>query len=360
MRKVVLSLMYLTIITCAFAQSWSERKILFPHFGDIYTIASDGGNPVSIVRALYHDSYPEWKIVAGSAVPPPLWSPDGRYVLFVGWPKEPPDSVEDHIRWFAFGELFVLDLKKQVISQLTENTEREFHVSWSPDSSQIAFTQQDGESFDIYIARPDGSETILIKNIENSNSYQGDISWSPDAGQIAYTRMNTESAWDTYILNLQDLQSKKITNFDGWEWDPKWSPDGTTIAMRYGDDATPREGLFLIDSSGGNFRRLTPKRYQVIDFDWAPDGSKIVFACRQGVFIVKKDGSETIRLTNLINLWPYHSYRSPRWSPEGEYLTFIKTTGYSVMYHSNDIVVVRNDGSEKQQITEGVGVHLDW
>ena len=56
--------------------------------------------------------------------------------------------------------------------------------SWSPDSTQIAFTRYDGKGpGDIYVMNADGSGQTNLTNDPNTDDYLP--SWSPDGAKIA-------------------------------------------------------------------------------------------------------------------------------------------------------------------------------
>src|SRR5688572_26521259 len=91
----------------------------------------------------------------------------------------------------------------------------------------------------------------------------------------------------------------------------------------------------------------------VSDFSWSPDGSQIVIGdylstevvespsvnFGQDIFIVNRDGSGLVRLTENRN-WNYH----PVWSPDGEWIAY---TGEGAL------MLIRPDGTGKTKMTSG-------
>jgi hypothetical protein len=58
--------------------------------------------------------------------------------------------------------------------------------------------------------------------------------------------------------------------------DARYSPDGTQIAFRRG--ASPYSDLYLVSANGGAVRQLTHLASRMRGFDWARDGSALVFS----------------------------------------------------------------------------------
>jgi hypothetical protein len=108
------------------------------------------------------------------------WSPDGRYIAFSGL----DGGVSD---------LYLYDLKKESVRQLTNDRYAELQPTWSPDGSTIAFTTDRG---------PDGTDFSTLK-------------------------------FGAYRLGLLDVASGSIRTVrpfsKGMHHNPQFSPDGRSL-----------------------------------------------------------------------------------------------------------------------------------
>ena len=97
--------------------------------------------------------------------------------------------------------------------------------------------------------------------------------------------------------------------------------------------------LYLLTRDGE--RNLSKDPGEDIESDFSPDGKKIVFASdRDGtyhIYVMDADGSNLTQLTSE----PVGDL-SPRWSPDGELISFSRT---------GDIYIMGSDGSNQRQVT---------
>lgn len=126
--------------------------------------------------------------------------------------------------------------------------------------------------------------------------------WSPDGNWIAFTSNRKDNKNNIYLLNLNGGEAEPLTDVKTGVTNFGWSPDGRSIVFRMADAKTDEEEkndkakndfrwvdenlkmarLYLIavqkDANGKRDpRKLTAENYNVDEFDWSPDGSRIVF-----------------------------------------------------------------------------------
>jgi Tol biopolymer transport system component/predicted Ser/Thr protein kinase len=178
------------------------------------------------------------------------------------------------------GDLWLLDLKRDVSTRFTLGPRQSAAPVFSPDGSQIIFATQNEEVYDLYRKPTDGSkeEELLLKSNENKRP----LSWSRDGRFLIYgvSKSITFSNADLWLLPLQGdhkPQPLLATRFD--EDMAKFSPDGRWIAYesnesgRYevyvrefvADPAPALRGKWIVSKDGGHNVR------------WRNDGKELVY-----------------------------------------------------------------------------------
>ena len=85
------------------------------------------------------------------------------------------------------------------------------------------------------------------------------------------------------------------------------------------------------------------------DFDWSPDGSKLVFSKLGDIWTSAEDGSGQINLAAMGGI-----AGDPHWSPDGTQVVFVNTTGTG-----SDLYIAAADGSGVQPLTTDEGYERD-
>ena len=177
------------------------------------------------------------------------WSPDGRYIAFVG-ESQGKDAI------------YLFDARKgRRIGKLSPDMDAIISPSWSPDGDRLVFTGvRDGQS-DLYVISTDGTGlTALTDDIYSDLQPQ----WSPDGGSIAFA---SDRGSDTDIdrllfgnleIALYDLATGRVRVLTDVVEDchnPVWSPEGDRIAF-----VSPMEGppnIYTVHTESGRLERLT-------------------------------------------------------------------------------------------------------
>ena len=118
-----------------------------------------------------------------------------------------------------------------------------------------------------------------------------------------------------------------------------------------------------MNAVGSNRRRLTPEKYNVTEYCWSPDGSKIAFASSHGVFVVNSDGSDLHALHRTIWFWLFHGVEEPCWSPDGNWVAYIYWTGGEPGDTTTRIYAASADGTSRKMLAKSedfVTHDLDW
>ena len=177
----------------------------------------------------------------------------------------------------------------------------------SPDGKRVVYTVNEA------VMTADKSEfvtQIWMANIATKQNMQltfGEKSstnpkWSPDGNWIAFTSNRKDNRNNLYVLSLNGGEAEPLTDGKSGVINFAWSPDGRSIAFTMTDPKTEDEEkndkgrndwrwidenvklarLYVLsiqkDANGKREpRKLTSENYQVEDFDWSSDGSRIAF-----------------------------------------------------------------------------------
>ncbi len=211
-------------------------------------------------------------------------------------------------------------------------------------TGKIAFPVFDNEceTYDIYIANPDGSSRYLARE----EASQPDI--NPDGSKLAFRSWqgNGRGLW---IMNVDRTEPRRITeHFSLEDARPSWSLNSLILVYfsRSEGDHLPR--LWQVGQEGSDEHKL-----QCIDQpifgegpDWMPDGRIVYKKCDItsncfGIHISNIDGSGEMRLT-------YDpSDTNPAPSLEGDRIAFM-----SCVDDNWEVYIVNTDGSGLRNLTQ--------
>ncbi len=178
----------------------------------------------------------------------------------------------------------------------------------SPDGKRIAYTVSEAVTTpekseyvtQIWLATVDNKQNIQITFGEKSST---NPKWSPDGSWIAFTSNRKDNKNNLYLLSLNGGEAEPLTDAKSGVTNFEWSPDGRSIAFTMADPKSEEEEkndkakndfrwvdenlkmsrLYVLaiqkDSNGKREpRKLTNGNYNVDEFDWSPDSSRIAFS----------------------------------------------------------------------------------
>jgi Tol biopolymer transport system component len=219
---------------------------------------------------------------------PPLWSPDGSRLVFTSSGKTADSGL-----WVMQGDG---TQRVRIVAGAVSSPR------WSPDGTRIVFVKPD--LFNIYLINADGSQLTVLTD---SDSQDFNPVWSPDGIRIAFYSYRNGNA-DIYAMNTDGSGLTRLTTHPAQDRSPVWSPDGMKLAFE--SDRDGHEEIYVMDIEGVNQRRLTVTPQTALGTDraqtpsWSVDGKKLVFEILHGnppdkaIGIVDSDGGNQKRLTS--------------------------------------------------------------
>lgn len=249
---------------------------------EIMKVGADGRNPYRLAS------------IQSFAVPSLAWSPDGRNLAACITLLAPTGELDSRGRLLNTSSIYLLNPDVQGPSRLL--VENGCFPSWSPDSSQIAYTRPTELKLERYrsalcVVSTAGNlePRTVVENAENP-------AWSPDGQNIAYSTVALESK-QVAIIHPDGSQKTLITDGKHGGQSFAWSPDGKQIAFtetRPMEPAIVQAGhvprsvevdrIFVRHSDGTRTGPYGERdRLRCRDLSWSFDGKFLAAVCASGV-----------------------------------------------------------------------------
>lgn len=250
---------------------------------------------------------------------------------------------------FADG-IYALDANHQVtVPLLRTSPASAYPFALSPDGTRLAFSRDDLNSINIYIATlQSGSLHALIdpnyRNLVNPK-------WSPDGQQLVFTCQKGAHT-EICIADTNEGSVRSLTmNTEQGFHSPDWSPDGTRIVIA--DNVIGGAAhLCVLPFPPTSTEQFSPEHCDPVLTDnsitttaWSPDGRMIAFHLGSivnatfGIYLIDAHGGQPYQLTSGYGI-------SPAWSPDGQWLAFSRWE----MTHY-DVYIMRADGTDQRRLT---------
>lgn len=229
----------------------------------------------------------------------PVWSRDGATLLF---------STTNCLDFFYYGYactdgLSVMNPESRVITELKAGLGG-LEPAWAPAGDEIAFTRCCTEGFSrnmdahLFVTRVDGSQERKIFGGPSANP-----SWAPDGERIAFGCVLSAGKHSICVIKRDGTGYQQLTPSGLPAWAPAWSPDGTRIAFTI-LGANDNSRIALISPDGTGIATLADGWKPA----WSADGQALVFVRADGLYTMRSDGSNVMRLVT-------GNVDSPAWRP---------------------------------------------
>jgi Tol biopolymer transport system component/DNA-binding winged helix-turn-helix (wHTH) protein len=300
----------------------------------LWEVAADGSNP--------HPLLPGWNNPAAECCG--NWTADGRYFVFRSTRNRTSDiwvmSEQADLFWRAnrapvqltFGplnyyapvpsldgkKLFVLGEQQRGELARYDMKTRQWSSYLSGISAEHLDFSKDGERA-VYVTYPEGS--LWWIKVDGGQRFQLTYPpmqaslprWSPDGKQIVFTGRVLGNPWKTYLISAEGGRPQQLTQGDHRELDPGWSPDGKTLV--FGDRDT--KTIHLLDLNTLRVEKL-PGSEGLVSPRWSPDGryiTAVVFGMYGKLLLFDLTTQKWLELTQQPAFWQ-------RWSRDGKYIYF--------------------------------------
>ncbi|HEX6716648.1 MAG TPA: S9 family peptidase [Pyrinomonadaceae bacterium] len=262
------------------------------------------------------------------AVGVPRVSPDGKKVVYTV-----NEAVMTAEKSEFVTQIWMADIAGKGNVQLTFGEKSSTSPKWSPDGNWIAFTsnRKDNKN-NLYLLNMSGGEAEPLTDVKSA---VGNFDWSPDGRSIAFT--------------MTDPKTEDEEKNDKGKNDFRWVDENVKLARLY---VIPVQK----DANGKREpRKLTTENYQVDEFDWSNDGSRIVFShvksplandwTTSDVSIVDVASGKVTVLANT-----GAAEMSPVYSPDGKSIALIVSENPAVWAGSGIIQIIAASGGQPKNL----------
>jgi len=246
------------------------------------------------------------------------------------------------------------------------------------DGSKVAYVvrgvdaRRNAYSSEIWIVAATGGRGQRLASPQESDAHPR---WAGDSRRLGFLS-HRDGVTQIYVVSTPEGTSRRLTNSPTDITEFQWSPDSRYIGFlaadpnpdrerkrRRGDDAiVGGEGytstrLHILPADGGQERTVTASARHVLSFDWAPDGSKVVYAAQKSpqgrdafhVDIYESDVTSG-RETALV-VQPGQDL-TPAYSRDGRYVAFYSQRGALSYFGERQVGVAPSGGGTIRYVTD--------
>ena len=224
---------------------------------------------------------------------------------------------------------------------------RDASPDWAPDGRRLAYLGWKGSAAQLFVLDPDVGDARQLSSIQFGASA---LRWSPDGGRIAFLA--------SVVGHPEGVVADPRPPESGPDAAPRTPIARVAQGLDYKFDGRGyrdgrRNHLFVVGAGGGEPVQLTSGRWDVGDFDWSPDGSRLVLTGN-----AEPDGD--LMETNFLYAVPAAGgplrqlaggleFGVARWSPNGDLIAFTGTDALAGSY--TRLWLVSAEGGEPRCLT---------
>jgi dipeptidyl aminopeptidase/acylaminoacyl peptidase len=209
----------------------------------------------------------------------------------------------------------------------TAGVQRDHSPEWSPDGRKVAFLSKVGAADQLFVL--DVTTGDAAQQLSAIPDGTGLPKWSPDGKRIAFlgaVLADPEAVVDDPRApesrdQLRRAPVARVVRRLDYKHDGRGYVDGR------------QHHLFVVSATGGDVKQLTNGPWDVADFDWSPDSSRLVISgnAEPGADLQREVHLYLVDLdANRAHLGGGFYLSSPIWSPRGDLIAFIAPSGLDV------------------------------
>jgi dipeptidyl aminopeptidase/acylaminoacyl peptidase len=298
-------------------------------------------------------------------------SPDGKRLA---WVEDGRMGTE--IRVAPLGDL---DKSQHIATAASSDRQcRDGQITWSPDSTALAFLSEcaasddkSGSQTDLNLARLDAAGPA--HSLVTLKGYVDSPAFSPDGSMIAFLYVEGATRPASALAAIKPFAGvigedgveiqrvARVTVPPDWNGDAAQEPAGDhPVASRASDHLQPL------------FDFLTPANLHVYEFDWAPDSKYLAYVAADPpgennwwvakLYAQALGGAPKTVLAPPDVSGPLHGLQIavPRWSPDGKSIAFIGGLMSDQGATGGDVFVVSSSGGQPHNMTPQRPTSAAW
>jgi tricorn protease len=193
------------LVTLSDAQGFhlspSNRRAAVVAHGEIFTIATDRGEPQRVTETSWKEQDPRW-------------SPNGKWIAFVS------DRTGRE-------ELYLSDELGKTVKKISDADGDKSGIVWAPDSKSLMWS---GSDHKLRMVDVDSGKTDIV--VQNAAGNVNGAQFSPDGKWISYGMQDRELRQHVWVKELATGQEHMIGHDDFLiSSGAKWTPDGKRLLL---------------------------------------------------------------------------------------------------------------------------------
>jgi dipeptidyl aminopeptidase/acylaminoacyl peptidase len=262
----------------------------------------------------------------------------------------------------------------------------------SPDGKWVAYsvsevdTAKDRRVSHLWMQSFDGKESIELTHGDEAASSPR---WSPDGKYLSFlSSRDSKTGSQVWLIDRRGGEGVKLTNIKGDLSDYAWSPDGKRLVMVISDPEnkgkeepkTPKpividryhfkqdivgylqhlhSHLYLIDVATKKLDTLTRGDKDESSPVWSPDSKTIAFVSNRSADPDKNQNADIFTIdarpgASMLQLTTWKGRDgSPQWSPDGRYISYLRSTSDAdyMMYDQSVVCIMDVVGQNNKPLT---------